>query len=99
VPSLGAGQTPAPPNGYGRIWAVVPLSLERVLSPSGRFAEDGEYSRINAGVASVSSGRSLRPAVRDVTGFFGVSMVGSHTGSGDHVGGHNRSTPSAITKK
>ena len=45
--------------------------------------------RIKAGVAGGASGRSHLPAVRAVTGVLGVSKVGSKTGSGDHVCGHN----------
>ena len=65
----------------------------------GLFAEDEKKSRINAGVAGGASGRSHLPAVRAVTGFWGVSKVGSKTGSGDHVCGHDPRTPTAITKK
>ena len=63
------------------------------------FAEDEKKSRINAGVAGGASGQSHLPAVRAVTGVLGVSKVGSKTGSGDHVCGHNPRTPTAITKK
>ena len=65
----------------------------------GRIWGTRERGRIKAGVASGSSGRSLRPAVRVVTGLCGVSKMGSKTGSGDHVCGHNPRTPTAITKK
>ena len=98
------GAEPLPlPASTGRIWAIVP-PLRRSAYPwylplSNRFTRDEKKSRINAGVASGSSGRSLRPAVRVVTGFCGVSKVGSKTGSGDHVCGHNPRTPTAITKK
>ena len=60
---------------------------------------DERKSRIKTGVTGGSSGRSLRPAVRGVTGFCGVSKVGSKTGGRDHTCGHNPRTPTAITKK
>ena len=78
--------------------AVLPLWRED-LPPPGLFTEDEKKSRIKAGVAVGASGRSHLPAVRAVTGVLGVSKVGSKTGSGDHVCGHNPRTPTAITKK
>ena len=65
-----------------------PTLLERVWASFWEFAEDERKSRINAGVAGGASGRSHLPAVRAVTGFFGVSKVGSKTDGGDHVCGH-----------
>ena len=52
----------------GRFWAAVSPSLERGRFPSGLFTEDEKKSRIKAGGAVGASGRSLRPAVRVVTG-------------------------------
>ncbi|ERK61333.1 hypothetical protein HMPREF1546_03150 [Oscillibacter sp. KLE 1745] len=99
APITGGAESLPLPADRDRIWAAVP-PLWREDSPhSGFFTGDERKSRINAGVASGSSGRSLRPAVRVVTGFCGVSKVGSKTGSGDHVCGHNPRTPTAITKK
>ena len=104
VASFGKGQSPLPlPADTGRIWAAVPPFRRNAYSghvpPPNRFARDEKKSRIKTGVAGGSSGRSLRPAVRVVTGLCGVSKVGSKTGSGDHVCGHNPRTPTAITKK
>ena len=54
----------------GRFWAAVSPSLERGRFPSGLFTEDEKKSRIKAGVAVATSGRSHLPAVRAVTGSF-----------------------------
>ena len=56
---------------------------------------DLNYSGIKAGVAGGTSGRSLRPAVRVVTGFFGVSKVGSKSRRCYHLCGHDprKATP------
>ena len=99
APITGGAESLPLPADRDRIWAAVP-PLWREDSPhSGFFTGDERKSRINAGVASGSSGRSQLPAVRAVTGVLGVSKVGSKTGSGDHVCGHNPRTPTAITKK
>ena len=57
------------PSDRGRIWAAVPALWGESFPPPGLFAEDEKKSRIKAGVAGGASGRSLRPAVRVVTGF------------------------------
>src|SRR5699024_10689038 len=61
-PPAGRGRVPAPPNGYGPdLGRCSPLFGER-LSPSGRFAEDGKYSRRKPwrfyGAWAVTSARS-----------------------------------------
>ena len=91
APITGDAESLPLPSDRGRIWAAVPAP--------GLFAEDEKKSRINAGVAGGAFGRSQLPAVRAVTGVLGVSKVGSKTGGGDHVCGHNPRTPTAITKK
>ena len=72
VPSFGERQGPAPPSGSARIWAVVSPLRRSAYSghppPPGLFLEDEKKSRIKAGVAGGSSGRSHLPAVRAVTG-------------------------------
>ncbi len=99
-PDCGRGRVPAPPGGFqagvGRLWEAL---RHKASGPFGAEPKDERKSRIKAGVAGGSSGRSLRPAVRVVTGVCGVSKVGSKTDSGDHACGHNPRTPTAITKK
>ena len=99
APITGRAESLPLPSDRGRIWAAVPALWRESFPPPGLFAEDEKKSRIKAGGADGSFGRSLRPAVRVVTGVWGVSKVGSKTGSGDHVCGHNPRTPTAITKK
>ena len=99
VPSFGEWQGPAPPCGSARIWtAVSPLRRSAYSGhppPPGLFLEDEKKSRIKAGVAGVTSGRSLRPAVRVVTGFCGVSKVGSKSRRCYHLCSHDprKATP------
>ena len=64
----GAGTLSLPAD-RGRIWAAVPPLWREGFPHPRLFAEDEKKSRINAGVAGGASGRSLRPAVRVVTGF------------------------------
>ena len=103
APITGGAESLSLPADRGRIWGAVPplrrSAYPRYLSLSNRFTRDEKKSRIKAGVAGGASGRSQLPAVRAVTGVLGVSKVGSKTGSGDHVCGHNPRTPTAITKK
>ena len=93
------GSVPTPPGGSARIWtAVSPLRRSAYSGhppPPGLFLEDEKKSRIKAGVAGVTSGRSLRPAVRVVTGFCGVSKVGSKSRRCYHLCGHDprKATP------
>ena len=56
---------------------------------------DLNYSGIKAGVAGGASGRSLRPAVRVVTGFCGVSKAGSKSRRCYHLCSHDprKATP------
>ena len=102
-PPSGRDRVPAPPGGSGRIWAgVPPLRRSAYLGhppPPGLFSEDEKYSRIKAVVAGGASGRSLRPAVRVVTGFCGVSKVGSKSGPWLHFCSHYPQTPTVATKK
>ena len=59
----------APPSGYrpdlGRLWEALRRKASGLFETKQR---DERKSRINAGVAGGASGRSLRPAVRVVTG-------------------------------
>ena len=74
------GVAPLPlPADTGRIWAAVRALVEDVSEALGPFPGDERKSRIKTGVAGGASGRSLRPAVRVVTGVCGVSKVGSKT--------------------
>ncbi len=98
-PITGGAESLPLPADRGRIWAAVPPFWREGFPHPGLFAEDEKKSRINAGVAGGASGRSHLPAVRAVTGVLGVSKVGSKTGGGYHVCGHNPRTPTAITKK
>ena len=64
------GVAPLPlPADTGRIWAAVRALVEDVSEALGPFPGDERKSRIKTGVAGGASGRSLRPAVRVVTGF------------------------------
>ena len=96
----GRGRVPAPPSGFqtsvGRLWEAL---RHKASGPFCTEPRDERKSRIKTGGAGGSSGRSHLPAVRAVTGDLGVSKVGSKTGSGDHVCGHDPRTPTAITKK
>ena len=68
VPRLRMGRGLPLQADSGQFWAAVSPSLERGHFPSGLFTEDEKKSRIKAGGAVGASGRSLRPAVRVVTG-------------------------------
>ena len=87
------------PAGSGRIWAAVSPLRRSVYSgyppPPGLFLEDEKKSGIKAGVAGGASGRSLRPAVRVVTGFCGVSKAGSKSRRCYHLCSHDprKATP------
>ena len=82
APITGGAESLPLPADRDRIWAAVP-PLGREDSPhSGFFTGDERKSRIHAGVASGSSGRSLRPAVRVVTGFAAYQKWGQKQAAG-----------------
>lgn len=97
---MGTGWHRTPPSGFqasvGRLWEAL---RHKASGPFYTEPRDERKSRIKAGVAGGSSGRSHLPAVRAVTWLWGVSKVGSKTGGGDHACGHNPQTPTVTTKK
>ena len=94
----GAESLPLPAD-TGRIWAAVPGHFGTEVSPSRPLFGGRKEKQDKGRGRRWPSGRSLRPAVRVVTGVSGVSKVGSKTAGGDHVCGHDPRTPTATTKK